>query len=313
MKTAFLLLVAFLLGGCATSTRQTDRLLKSPTDLPAKSRLTELKLIKQKQNHCGPATLAMVLKHVGKNVSLTEITLQSFTEKAQGTFQADMLSTARHQGMLTIPINNMEDLIKETAAGHAVIVFQNLGFSWWPQWHYAVVSGHDLSGPDIYLHTGDKKFAKTDMRFFERSWKLGGYWGLLILPPDQLSASGSELDHAQGGALLEQLGKYREAQMSYEKMLTRWPQSLSALIGLGNIAYAEAQYPLAMSALNKAVLHHPRSAVAWHNLAFAQWAAGKKSFAHTSAQRALGLVDNESRATYQNSLAEFLKHTNGSL
>jgi Flp pilus assembly protein TadD len=312
MKTGVFLLVAFLLGGCATSTRQTDRLLKSSTDLPAKSRLTELKLIKQKQNHCGPATLAMVLKHVGKNVSLTEITLQSFTEKAQGTFQADMLSTARHQGMLTIPINTMEDLIKETAAGHAVIVFQNLGFSWWPQWHYAVVSGHDLSGPDIYLHTGDKKFAKTDMRFFERSWKLGGYWGLLILPPNQLSAAGSELAHAQAGALLEQLSKLREAQISYQTMLTKWPQSLSALIGLGNIAYAEAQYPQAINALNKAVLYHPRSAAAWHNLAFAQWAAGKKTLAKTSAQKALDFVESESKATYQNSLAEFLKYNTGS-
>lgn len=307
MKTAFFLLVAFLLGGCATSTRQTDRLLKSRGELAPSSRLSNLKLIKQKENHCGPATLAMVFEHTGKDVSLAEITSQSFTEKAQGTFQADMLSTARHQGMLTIPIHTMEALIKESTAGHAVIVFQNLGFSWWPQWHYAVVSGHDLSGPDIYLHTGDKKFAKTDMRFFERSWKLGGYWGLLILPPDQLSASGSELDHAQGGALLEQLGKYREAQMSYEKMLTRWPQSLSALIGLGNIAYAEAQYPQAMSALHKAVLHHPRSAVAWHNLAFAQWAAGKKSLAKSSSKNALNFVDNESKATYQNSLAEFLK------
>ncbi len=307
MKSAIFLLAALFLGGCATSTRQTDRLVKNAQGLPEKSRLEKLPLIKQTENHCGPATLAMAFKHAGKDVSLGEITSQSFTEKAQGTYQADMLSTARRQGMLTIPIHKMEDLIKESSAGNAVIVFQNLGFSWWPQWHYAVVSGHDLNGPDIYLHTGDQKFAKTDMRFFERSWKLGGYWGLLILPPDQLSASGSELAHAQAGALLEQIGKRREAETSYKKMLTRWPQSLSALIGLANITYAEDQYQTATAYLNRAVLHHPRSTVAWHNLAFAQWAAGKKSLAKTSAQKALEFVDHESKATYQNSLAEFLK------
>lgn len=307
MKQAVFLLVAFLLGGCATSTRQTDQLLKHRGELAPTSRLADLKLIKQKENHCGPATLAMALKHAGRDVSLEEITAQSFTEKAQGTFQADMLSTARHQGMLTIPVSTMEGLLEETAAGNAVIVFQNLGFSWWPQWHYAVVSGHDLSGPDIFLHTGDRKFSKTDMRFFERSWKLGGYWGLLLLPPDRLSVSGSELDHAQGAAMLEQLGKIQAAQTSYETMLTRWHESLSALIGLGNITYAKAQYQPAVAYLSRAVRHHPRSAIAWHNLAFAQGSAGQKTKARASARKALELVHSDSQATYRHSLAEFLK------
>jgi len=307
MNQAVFLLVAFLLGGCATNTRQTDHLLKNRRDLAPTSRLANLKLIKQKENHCGPATLAMAFKHAGRDLSLKEITAQSFTEKAQGTFQADMLSTARHQGMVTIPVSTMEGLLKESAAGNAVIVFQNLGFSWWPKWHYAVVSGHDLGGPDIFLHTGDKKFSKTDMRFFERSWKLGGHWGLLILPPDRLSVSGSELDHAQGGAMLEQLGKTKEAQASYETMLTRWPESLSALIGMANITYAKAQYKDATDFLSRAVRHHPRSAIAWHNLAFAQGSAGLKKEAKASAQKALDLVDNDSKATYRNSLTEFLK------
>lgn len=300
------MLVAILLGGCATSTRQTDRLQKHHETLPERSRIAQLQLIKQADNHCGPATLAMVLQHAGKKISLKEITSQSFTAKAQGTFQADMLSTVRHQGMLTLPVRDLDSLVKEVSAGNPVIVFQNLGFSWWPQWHYAVVSGHDFTGPDIYLHTGDKKFAKFDMRFFERSWKLGGFWGIVVMRPDQLSASGSELEHAEAAALLEQINKLTEAHTAFVSILKRWPQSLAALIGLGNIAYANNQFQQAVVYLEQGVRHHPLSAIAWHNLALAQGAAGKRELAKKSALKSIELTNETNRATFQHSLRSWL-------
>ncbi len=306
MNIPLLLSAAVLLGGCATSTRQTDRLLKKRGALPEQSRIAQLPLIKQAKNHCGPATLAMVLRKAGKSVSLKEITAQSFTAEAQGTFQADMLSTVRQQGMLTVRVHDMHALIQEVSAGNPVIVFQNLGVRWWPQWHYAVVSGHDFTGPDVYLHTGDRKFKKTDMRFFERSWKLGGFWGLVIMRPDQLSASGSELEHAQAAALLEQINKRPEAQTAFETILKRWPQSLAAYVGLGNIAYANNEFQQAVVYLEQGVHHHPLSAIAWHNLALAQGAAGKRELAKKSALKAIELTDKSNRATFQHSLRSWL-------
>lgn len=306
MKLFAFLVMALLFGGCATTTRQTDQLVKNVTGLPQESRLQELELVEQESNFCGPASLAMVFKHLGREATLEEITSQSFTAKAEGTFQADMLSTARRHGLLTMPIRDMRSLVKELSAGHPVIVFQNLAFSWSPQWHYAVVSGHDLSGPDVYLHTGAEAFKKTDMRFFERSWKLGGYWGLVLLTPGQLSASGSELDHTQAAALLEQLGKNAEARTSYESILKRWPNSLTALIGLGNISFAEKKFAASVDHLRRAVEHHPRSATAWHNLTIALAASGKIAEAKKCAQHAIELADTETRKKFQQSLNTWL-------
>ena len=127
MKHFLLLIVALLLVGCATSTRQTDGLVKNHTGLPSSSKLEDVPLIKQARNHCGPAAMAMMMKHAGKNVSLEELTSQMFTKDLEGTFQADMTSTARHQGMLAIQINDLTSLIKEISAGNPVVVFQNLG------------------------------------------------------------------------------------------------------------------------------------------------------------------------------------------
>lgn len=306
MKLFSFVMLALLFGGCATSTRQTDQLVKDNAGLTQESRLRELEHVEQESNFCGPASLTMVFNYLGRKTTVEEMTAQSFTAQAEGTFQADMLSTARHHGLLTLPVQNMKSLIEELSAGHPVIVFQNLAFSWSPQWHYAVVSGHDLSGPDVYLHTGDEKFKKTDMRFFERSWKLGGYWGLVLLTPGQLSASGSELEHTQAAALLEQLGKTTEASISYEGILKRWPHSLTALIGLGNITYTQNKISSSVSYLEKAVEHHPESAIAWHNLTIALAASGKHKEAKLSAQKAIKFADTETRKNFKVSLQKWL-------
>ncbi|MBA2403988.1 MAG: PA2778 family cysteine peptidase, partial [Bdellovibrionales bacterium] len=270
MNHFLLVVVALLLGGCATATRQTDALMKNRAALPETSKLKELPLIKQARNHCGPATMAMMLNHAGKNVSLVELNQQMFTEKAEGTFQSDMLSTARYQGMLAIPINDMTSLLTEVSAGNPVVVFQNLGMSWWPKWHYAVVTGHDFRGPDILLHSGNDKYQKTDMRFFERTWILGERWGLLVLNPNQLSVTANERTHVAAAAMLEGIGKLDEAQTSYQTILLRWPQSLAALIGLGNVTYARKKFQSSIDYLKKAVTFYPESAIAWHNLATVQ-------------------------------------------
>lgn len=307
MQNFLLLVVTFLLVGCATSTRQTDALVKNHSSLLASSRLKDMPLIKQARNHCGPAAMAMMIKHAGKNVSLDELTSQMFTKNLEGTFQTDMISTARHQGMLAIPVNDLSSLIKEISAGNPVVVFQNLGMSWWPKWHYAVVTGHDFDGPDIFLHTGGEKFKKTDMRFFERSWILGEHWGLLVLRPDQLSVTADERTHVAAAAMLEDLGKLHEAQTAYQTIFRHWPQSLGALIGLGNVTYNERHYQKSVEYLETAVGHHPTSAIAWHNLATAQGAMGTYSRARISSLKAIQLADETNRPIYEKSLETWIK------
>ncbi|MGZ3713727.1 MAG: PA2778 family cysteine peptidase, partial [Bdellovibrionota bacterium] len=262
--------------------------------------------IKQTENYCGPATLTMAMKHAGHMVSVEELASQVYTPGKKGTLQLDMMSASRRQGMLAVPIQGLSNLLHELAAGHPVIILENLAFSWYPKWHYALAYGYDLSKPEIILHSGSDQAKHWSMRKFERSWMYADYWGLVVLPPSEMAISGDELSHAAAAAGLEQAGKLAEAELVYRNILKRWPGSLGALIGMGNLAYTRSAFKESVGYLKEATKLHPLSAPAWHNLAVAEGAAGKKKDARKSAAKALELANPDSLAAYQESLKDLI-------
>lgn len=300
------ILVLFLMG-CASATPQADALLVGSKNNPAAKVIGVVPFVEQTAGYCGPATLTMALQWAGKNISVEELSSQVYTPGMKGSLQTDMISASRRQGMMAFPIEGFAALIQEINAGHPVIVFENLSVSWYPQWHYAIVFGYDLSAQKVTMHSGPEAFKNWDIRKFERSWSLGGYWGLVVLKPDQLSASANELAHASAAASLERIGKIEEANTAYQKILQRWPRSLVAHIGLANIAYTKRDYKRAVIFLDQARVDHPDSAVVWHNLVFAEAAAGNALEARRSALEALKHATPESRIEYADSLKEWLR------
>lgn len=295
-SSLFLTIGLGLLSACATSSRQTEALLKAPGDLPRTAHVSNVPFIEQSKDFCGPATLTMAMNWAGNPVSIDALGVQTFTPGKSGTLQADLLSASRRNGMLAVPVQGMPALLKEIAAGHPVIVLQNLAFSWYPKWHYAIAHGYDLGERDLHLHSGPDANKKLDLKKFEASWALGKYWGLVVLPPTQLSVSADDLAHTAAAAGLEQLGKLREAESIYRNVLGRWPSSLGALIGIGNTRYAAQDYRAAAKYLGLATEKHADSANAWHNLAVAQGAAGQRAKARKSAARAIALAGDGATA-----------------
>lgn len=270
MRTALLGSLCFLFSSCATLSKQTDALFEKGHSLPEKVQVLNVPFIQQKENYCGPASLAMVLKYAGKNLEQDELAKYTFTPSKAGSLQTDMISAARRQGMMTLIIRDIASLLKEISDGRPVIVLQNLGFSFYPAWHYAVALAYDLKGPDIYLHSGDKRNKISDLRIFERSWTLAGTWGLLIIKPGELAITSSEFEHATAAAALEQLGMLSEAEIAYRSILLRWPESFGALIGLGNTYYANKNFKRSVNILELAVKIHPDSTIAEKNLTTAR-------------------------------------------
>lgn len=305
----FLLLCATLvaLAGCASQTQQVDHLLSASPSGPRSHQIAHVPFILQSSGLCGPAALSMVMGTYERNISVDEIAKQVYTPGMKGTFQSDMISASRRNGMLAIPIEGFSALLAEIAADHPVIVFENLLLSWLPQWHYAVVFGFDLDRETIQLHSGPEKSKIWDIRKLERSWKLADYWGLVVLPPNLLSASADEFSHAKAAAGLEQAGHRTEALVAYKTMLSKWPQSLTALIGLSGQAFEDGKFKKAVALLTIATVHHPTYASAWHNRALAESAAKMTTSARSSARRALDLVSAELRPQYERSLAEIAK------
>ena len=306
MKFLGLGLLALFCFGCATPARQTEAVLRDSQGRPPVQQLEEVPFLDQTTGHCGPATLTMVLRWAGKNVALDDIVPEVYTPGMKGSLQTDMISASRRNGMMAVPIEGMAALLNEINAGHPVIIFENLGLNWAPQWHYAVVLGYDLPQEQVIMHSGHEAFKHWDMSHFERSWMLGDYWGLVVVPPGQLAVSAGELANVSAAAGLEQSGQSTEARKSYGAILKQWPQSLGALIGLGNIAYAQKNYNEAVGFLEQATTFHPATAAAWHNLAVAQDAAGRAHDAHQSAERAVQLASPGIRAEYQQSLRSLL-------
>lgn len=273
MRGFCLFLFSGLIFGCANKAVQTEKFYtEPPLHMVEKVEIVGVPFIQQEANACGPATLAMALQWAGHNTTPEKLMSQVYSENQKGSLQSDMISASRRQGLLAVPIEGLSALLKEIEAGHPVIVFENLGVSWLPQWHYAIVFGYNLNEKKLLMHSGPNAYKEEDMSEFELSWRLGNYWGLVVLPADELAATADELAHASAASALENLGLLEEAQKSYRAILRRWPQSLPAYVGLGNIFYQQKQYRASVSYLSKAKQVAPQSATVLHNLELARMA-----------------------------------------
>lgn len=271
----FLLLAAWQFAGCASNTVQTDALYSAPINFkPTVSISTPF--IEQAAGHCGPATLSMAIAATGNPYKLDEITAQVYSPLAGGSLQENMISSARRQGYLAIPVSGMKALLEELQAGNVVIIFENLGINLIPQWHYALVTGYDLKNKTLTMHSGPNSNQVIDMGEFELSWKLTNYWALLVLQPGTVSASASEITQLQAAAALEKIEKFDAAQRAYLGILEKWPQSLIARIGLGNVYYNQGDYKSAVQILRIAHKLYPDSVEARNNLQVAEAALKNK-------------------------------------
>lgn len=294
----FLLGLLILLGGCAT--RNFDF-----SGVPKKARVDRVPFYSQKKNHCGPATLAMAMNHRGRMITVDELADEMMS--SEGTYQTDMISAARRSGMLAVNVKTFNSLLREIEAGNPVIVFQNLALEKLPKWHYAIVTGYNLKRKEVLLHSGNEKDLHMNIGVFDHTWELGNYWGFVVINPGELSATGSELDHMAAASGLEAVGKIAEAELSYQTIINKWPDSLSARIGLANIHYNRSEFAEAVIYLRAATLKHPTSSIAWHNLAIAQNAARMQAEAIESSMKALALADASVKAQYEESLKDILQ------
>lgn len=248
----------------------------------------------------------MMLGHLGKQVPVDELAAQSFTPGKEGALQADVITSIRRRGLISAPVRTLENLLLELNAGYPVLILQNLGLKWIPRWHYAVAVGYDLQESEIILHTGPDAFRSLGLFTFEKTWKRSENWGLLILKPGQLPVSVSEVELLKSTAQLEKMSFLKEARESYTSILKKWPGSLGALIGLGNITFTKKEFGASAQFLKTATELHPDSAEAWHNYSLALSALKKPKDAKIAAAKAVSLAQGNLLYIFTKSLADIL-------
>jgi len=278
-------------------------ILEKAGNAPPHAEIETVPFYSQKAYQCGPAALAMVLNWIDSSISLEGLTPEVFTPGRKGSLQSVMVGAVRRNGQIAYVFKGLNDLFTELAAGHPVIILQNLGLPWYPVWHYSVVVGYDLPERYVILRSGKIRRKLMPFRVFEKTWARGDYWGLLILKPGQLPAAAKKDLFLKAILGLEEARQFRAAVLGYRTALTRWPGSLTALIGIGNCYYAFNELENAEKVLRKAIRLHPDSGSAYNNLAQILFEQGRKQQALAAAQKAVSL-SGPMQSEYQKTLEE---------
>ena len=274
------------LAACATPAA-VERVQQGRWALPDRAEVEGVPFEPQAELWCGPAALAMALSWSGPAVSQAELAPAVYTSGRAGTLQSDLLVAARRHGRLAVPVADLGDLMAELAAGHPVLVLQNLGLGWWPVWHYALAVGYDRAAGDLVLRSGLEARQRIALATFERTWARAGHWGLVILPPDLLPESADPAAVVQAAAALERTGDLVAAGTAYDTILGRWPDDQNALLGRGNVRYAEGDLEGAERAFRQATSSDPEGGAAWNNLAEVLLERGRPDAALAAARRAV--------------------------
>lgn len=233
-----LLFCAYSLTACTPL--QTKQLKSSPPT-PAQV-LLDVPFVPQDPYYCGPATVSMLLQHQGLAADQQTIARSIYLPGRKGTLQAELKAYIRQEGLVAYQVpRQLSELLEEVKLGNPVLALQNLGFNWWPRWHYAVVVGYDVAAGQIILHTGDRQQYRLGLGTFERTWQRGGSWGITALNPNNkdLQVSGD------ADSLLEALFELDSTQQrpipssAYYAVAKQWPQNSLAWFSLGNALYQE--------------------------------------------------------------------------
>ena len=279
----------YLLSGC-TAMAVADRIIpKEPQDRPSDIKL-DVPYIEQTDHHCGPAALAMVANYYGQSVSAAEVADLIYLPEKKGSLQIEMQAAARSLDLVAFKMNmDLPSLRAEINAERPVIILQNLAFNVYPVWHYSVVTGRDPNNEYFLLHSGRHEYYRSSWTTLENTWRRGGYWALVAVPIGDIPSSVNETEAIQAALDLENVGKYRAAQLTYAAIIERWPENFTAQVGLAN-THMLLEEPLAASQAYKQALQlNTQSAEALNNFAYSAFELGCEVTALEAANCAIRL------------------------
>lgn len=257
-----------LLAGCSTLVPQTVGLRTDwPAGVPREVELAQVPFFPQDEYQCGPAALATAMAHSGVRTTPDALVNEVWLPARKGSLQLEMLATPRRHGRVSYRLEpRYADLLREVAAGNPVVVLQDVG-PMFTQWHYAVVNGFDYGTGTILLRSGLQKRQEMPFTYFERTWIPGGYWAMVVTPPDRIPVTATEKRWLDALLALARGGNLDATVQGYAAALKRWPESLPAAVGLANHLHQRGSLEDAAGVLRTALRKNPDSVILLNNLA----------------------------------------------
>ncbi|KZY59006.1 hypothetical protein A3737_24480, partial [Oleiphilus sp. HI0065] len=265
-----LALVLSLLHGCASHQQSRALMFEPPEDIPSRANVEYVPFVGQAEYFCGPSAMSMMLQAQGLEPDLDQLVSMVYVPERKGSFQVELKAATRRFDLIPYEIKpNMEDLLREVAAGNPVLVLQNLGLKSAPTWHYAVVVGYDLPNKEVILHSGMEANAHFLITTFERTWLAqSDGWGMVISAANTFPRTAEPLPYQKSIESLVNIGKTDLALDAYIHAVEHWPESAALAFGAGNLLYNLNEYEEANQFFFQATQLEPSNAIYWNNASY---------------------------------------------
>jgi len=250
--------------------------------------LVDVAFFPQTRFQCGPAALATVLVESGVAVSPQDLVPEVYLPERRGSLQIEIKASARRHGRIPYRLPpDVETLLAEVAAGSPVMVLQNMGLSWMPRWHYAVVIGWDAQRREVLLRSGRARRRSERLEDFVRSWSLAENWALRILRPGELPVHGTPDRYLQ--AVIDSEGSLTDSAIrnALEEGTDAWPDYADLSFAFANLLRLGNEFEKAAGYYRKALESDGEHLGSLNNYADLLLDAGCKDSARLLIERAL--------------------------
>ncbi|MEQ9619401.1 MAG: C39 family peptidase [Deltaproteobacteria bacterium] len=168
IKFIIFMLTALLWAGCTQKQQGQDE-FRPERDITV---IEGVPFVKQKDNFCGPASMASVIQFYGDDVSQEEVSEEIYIPKLEGALISDMENYARDRGYKVKAVNGSIEGIKSAIdSGKPVIMLVDRGMWKVSVPHYYVAYGYSENGETVILHTGDEGGREMGFDKLDRQWE----------------------------------------------------------------------------------------------------------------------------------------------
>ena len=172
----------FTQGGCAVGTGAgvgAGAVRTSEASSPVPPVIAGVPFLPQEDDTCGPSSLAMVLRFLGRNVDTAEIVRETRTEGLKGTLITDLAGAARRRGFAAEVVDlDLPRLRERISAGVPVILLVDLGIRTWSRPHYLVAYGWTPEG--VVAHSGRERGKVIPFSTLDAQWAKMGRLSILV-------------------------------------------------------------------------------------------------------------------------------------